>query len=101
AMACALVSLLLLGQPSSPLVRRVMAGTLGGFGLLWVASEVVILWMPEEPDELLFRGLGAIAILTALGAILTPILERMSPALRRSATARVTRESEHGSGRAA
>lgn len=77
ALALGFVSLLVLIRPRSSSVRWALGATLGLTTVVWAMAEYLVITTPEEPDERYLRVMGAAAVLVALGAILTPILDRL------------------------
>jgi hypothetical protein len=74
--ASASASVLMVVRPAAPQVRWVLTATLGLLVVVVGMGEFLVLWAPEDVSEgdVFLRILGAAAILTALGAIITPIL---------------------------
>ena len=76
--AAAFASVLMIIRPTAPPVEWTFRVTLGLMILVVAMGELLILWAPDVAEgDVFFRILGAAAILTALGGIVTPILNWM------------------------
>jgi hypothetical protein len=66
---------LIVRVPQGPVIRQVRAGTLGSTWALTALASVMIVF--EIEDEIAFRFLGALGVLTASGTLALIILYRL------------------------